>query len=99
VFKDGHFMCFESGRTSVSDHLWETRVFPAREEAEKALTGNVTDVCVGKKGGEQNRQIAKGCLNCPTRKYYANCFDFHFDKFDCPIKSCDRRKHKKEGAK
>ena len=39
VFKDGRFMCFESGRTSVSDHLWETRVFPTREDAEKALRG------------------------------------------------------------
>lgn len=43
VFKDGRFMCFESGRTSVSDHLWETSVFPTREEAEKALRGGESD--------------------------------------------------------
>lgn len=37
MFADGKFMCFDSGRVSVSEHLWETTVFLTREEAEKAL--------------------------------------------------------------
>lgn len=37
VFDKMAFMVFESGRTSVSDYLWETTVFLTREEAEAAL--------------------------------------------------------------
>jgi hypothetical protein len=25
------------------------------------------------------------CKDCPTRKYYARCFDIHFYGADCPI--------------
>lgn len=37
VFGETSFMCFESQRGSVADHLWHTSVFLTREEAEKAL--------------------------------------------------------------
>lgn len=37
VSKDDVFMCFESGRVSVSSWHWKTSVFLTREEAEKAL--------------------------------------------------------------
>lgn len=43
-----------------------------------------------------NRTIHKGCENCPTRKYYAKYYDFHFDRLDCPVKDC-KPKHRRKG--
>lgn len=43
----------ECGCTEIPDiRNWGKTVFATREEAEKALAGNVTDICDGKKGGE-----------------------------------------------
>ena len=45
IFDKTVVMCFESGRVSVSDHLWGKTVFLTREEAERALNGGVEVKC------------------------------------------------------
>lgn len=39
IFGERSFMCFESGRLSVPDYLWETTVFLTQEEAEAKMKG------------------------------------------------------------
>lgn len=39
IFSERSFMCFESGRLSVPDYLWETSVFLTQEEAEAKMKG------------------------------------------------------------
>lgn len=43
VFTDHIFMCFESGRLSVPNYLWNKTVFLNRDEAEKKLKERVCE--------------------------------------------------------